>query len=124
MNKLSVAIVLMLCLMSLFSSCYYDNEADLYPLGNQTCDTSNVTYSQSIVPITTANCNVCHSVVLHSGNVVTENYDGLKAVVTNGKLLPAVEQTGPLPMPKGGNKLPNCDLSKIMIWVRNGAPDN
>ena len=121
----TISCIFALFLMSIFYySCYYDKEQDLYPNNTQPCDTTNVTYSQTIAPIMSTNCNVCHSVVLHSGGVVTENYDGLKIVADNGKLIPAVEQTGFFPMPKGGNKLPACDLSKINIWVRDGALNN
>jgi hypothetical protein len=124
MIKAASCILAFLVISYLYSSCYYDKEEDLYPNYTQSCDTSNVTYSQTIAPIMAANCNVCHSTVLHSGGVVTENRDGLKIVADNGKLIPAVEQTGFYPMPKGGNKLQDCDLAKINIWVRAGAPNN
>jgi len=124
MKKLFPSFVVILLIMLMYSSCYYDNEENLYPNNTQPCDTSNVTYSQSIAPILAANCNICHSTVLHSGGWVTENYEGIKVLVNNGKLLPAVEWTGPVHMPKDGNKLPGCDLAKIRIWLNAGAPNN
>jgi hypothetical protein len=127
MKKLIPSLFVIFLIMFMYSSCYYDNEEYLYPNNTQPCDTSNVTYSQSIAPITTANCNVCHSTALHSGSVVTDNYDGLKKIAqenNNTRLLNAVEWTGPIHMPKDGNKLPGCDLAKISIWVHAGAPNN
>jgi hypothetical protein len=28
------------------------------------------------------------------------------------------------PMPKGGNKLPACQIAKVRRWVAAGAPNN
>lgn len=124
MKKLTPFFIVIFLILSMYSSCYYDNEQYLYPNNTQPCDTSDVTYSQSIAPITSANCNICHNKTVLSGNVVTDNYLDLSIVALNGKLLRAVEWTGPYQMPKGGNKLPSCDLSKIRVWVLSGAPNN
>ncbi len=105
--------------------CYYDKENELYPsLGN--CDTSGVmTYSGSISPIMTANCNVCHSASVASGGVTTDNYDGLYIVAANGQLWSAVSHEGNIPpMPQGSAKLSDCNLTQIQKWIGAGAPKN
>ena len=113
-----------LLLSLLVSGCYYDKESELYPNGPN-CDTTGVmTYSGSIAPVMTGNCNVCHSGAVASGGVVTDNYDGLSVVAKNGALWAAVSWSGPLQMPQGGDKLSDCDLTKIKKWVDAGSPDN
>ena len=105
------------------TGCYNDNEQDLYP-NKSTCDTTNVTYAATIAPIMQANCNTCHGITQPSGNVVTENYEGLKIPALNGKLWPAVSWTGSKNMPQNGSQLSSCDLAKINIWIKAGAPNN
>ena len=90
-----------------------------------TCDTAGVmTYSRSMVPVMVANCNVCHSTAVASGNVITDNYDGLSIIAKNGRLWAAVNHNGALPMPQGSPKLSACDLTKIKKWVDAGSPNN
>ena len=111
----------------LVSSCYYDDEVDLYPFNTVPCDTSNVTYSQSIAPIMTASCNVCHNSSTSNGNppVFTTDYPGLNVAAKNGKLYNAVNWVdGKHNMPQNGSKLGTCDLAKINIWLKAGSLDN
>ena len=106
----------------LFPSCYYDKEDSLYPF--QRCDTTNVTYSQTIVPILSDNCLVCHNVGNPESTVKLDTWAGVKIYVTNGKLIPAIDHTGPYPMPKLGSMLDICSIERIQRWVANGAPNN
>jgi hypothetical protein len=108
------------------SSCYYDNEEDLYPGGNS-CDTSNVTYSNSVAPVFAnangANCNSCHSSSNPSGNIVTDNYASVKANIS--RIRGAINhQSGYSQMPQNGSKLSTCELTKIDIWINQGMPNN
>jgi cytochrome c553 len=106
------------------TSCYYDNEEELYP-DTGGCDTANVTYSASISPIMQSRCNGCHDASTASGGVVTSDYAGLKTVADNGRLWGAVNHDdGYSPMPKNAGKLSDCDLSKIKAWIGAGAPNN
>ncbi|MCF8309706.1 MAG: cytochrome c [Bacteroidales bacterium] len=106
------------------SSCYYDNEEDLYPQQAE-CDTTNVNYNDQIAPIMQNNCNSCHSGVSPNAGVITDNYEDLKAVAENGQLWGAVNhEPGYTPMPRNQPKLPECDLKKIRIWIDNGTPRN
>jgi hypothetical protein len=107
-----------------FTSCYYDNEKDLYPTP-PSCDTVNITYSGTVAPIMATNCNACHGTANPSGGVITDNYNDLKTIVDNGSLRGAINHLPNYsPMPQGGNKLNDCDLTKIGIWIDNGAPNN
>ena len=111
-------------LMIMASSCYYDNEEYLYPEPTP-CDTTNVTYSGSVAPVMAANCNACHSSSFPSAGIITDNYNSIKVIADNGVLQGAINhQSGYSPMPKGGNKLNSCDLTKIDVWINAGAPSN
>ena len=105
------------------TGCSKDNAQDLFQ--NEECDTNQVTYSGAILPIIQSKCAVsgCHVNGSSSGHDFT-TYDGLLAVVQDGKLLPAINHTGPAPMPQNAPKLDDCTIAKITAWVNDGAPDN
>ena len=106
------------------TSCYYDNEEELYPQPIE-CDTTNVTYSSTIAPIMDSSCNDCHSSTSPSGNVITDTYEGIKEISDDGRFWGAVNhEEGYSPMPKGLPKLNDCDLTKINIWLNEGALNN
>jgi hypothetical protein len=118
MNK----IIPCLFLFSLMAGCYYDSEEYLYPQINNVCDTANVTYSGSVVPVLQSYCTSCHS---GSNQVVLTSYNDVLFNVNNGKLLGSVlHTTGYRPMPEGGSKLDDCSIAKISIWINHGAPNN
>lgn len=114
--------------LSLFSGCYYDNEADLYgTTSTVTCDTTAVTYTKIAAIMTNNNCMSCHSEAaadVSGGGYHLEGYANLKAVASNNnQLYKSVAQDGTVsPMPKGGAKIADCDISKIDRWVKNGYP--
>jgi hypothetical protein len=124
MNKTISRVFLALSVLAIlsFNGCYYDNEEDLY-LGSNTCDTSNVTYSQSVAPVFANYCNSCHSGSAPSGNISTDSYTSVKNNIS--RIKGAVNHTsGFSPMPQNGNKLSDCDLTRLDIWIRNGMPEN
>ncbi len=121
-NRLKLSLISMLVIVASLSGCYYDNEEDLYP-GSQACDLTNVTYTASIAPIFAASCNSCHSAGSPSGNITTDSYAAVKTNIS--RIKGAVNhQSGFSPMPQNGNKLSNCDLSKIDDWINQGMPNN
>jgi len=92
---------------------------------NTTCSTENITFSATIQPILQKNCLGCHSGATPSGNVNLSTYAGVQKVATNGKLVGVVSHAaGFIPMPQGGAKLSDCDITKIKEWVNAGAPNN
>jgi hypothetical protein len=106
------------------SSCYNDNEYDLYPFSAQ-CDSLQSSYSKTIVPILSTNCYVCHSTAQQLGGIILDTYAGASEQAKNGNLWAAVSwQSGYIPMPKGGSKLSDCDLGKIKNWINQGSPNN
>lgn len=124
MKKTLTMIGIISLLIILNSSCYKDNEYDLYPFST-TCDSTNTTYGKTIAPIMASNCNSCHSAPSPQGGVVTENYAGLSVVAANGLLWGCVNHESGYPaMPQGGSKLSACDLAKIKNWINSGYPNN
>lgn len=106
-----------------FVSCYYDNEEALYPSLNSSCDTSNVTFSGTILTVLNNNCYSCHSNAnaVFGGGIHLQSFADVAA--NSGKIIPAVNRTGSFPMPPAG-KLDNCSINQLKIWVRNGTQNN
>ncbi|RYD71393.1 MAG: hypothetical protein EOP53_23760 [Sphingobacteriales bacterium] len=112
-------------IISGLSACYYDKEEELYPKDTNSCDTVNVSYSKTVLPMLQNQCYVCHSAAAGQGNVVLEGFDKLKIFVDNGKFFGAISHSpGYSMMPQGGNKLPECTLNQIHAWINKGAPNN
>jgi hypothetical protein len=112
---------------ALFSGCYYDNEEELYGNTTVVCDTAGIKYAAIATILTNNNCMGCHSEAaadVSGGGYHLEGYDNLKAVASNNNnLYRSVAQDGTVsPMPKGGAKIADCDISKIDRWVKNGYP--
>jgi len=123
MKKLLIFVGVGIMFLFLMPSCYYDNVEDLYPFEAYSCDTTNVTYSQTIAPIMEANCNTCHNATIHEANVRTDNYDDLNIIAQDGQLWKAVSHDPTvIPMPYQGIKLSDCNLNKINIWIKTGSP--
>jgi len=84
------------------------------------CDTTNVTFSATILPIITPNCLGCHSTSQAPSQGAGYKFDNLTdftALAKTGLLLSSINPTTGT-MPKGGNKLAACDITKIGIMVR------
>jgi mono/diheme cytochrome c family protein len=105
------------------TGCYYDKEEILYP--NTACDTSVVTYSNSVAAVLSSNCNGCHGGATPSAGIKLDEYSGVKIHADNGRLIGAVAHSPSYsPMPKNGTKLSDCNIAKIRKWIAAGAPNN
>lgn len=91
------------------------------------CDTTNVTFSASVMPLISLKCKGCHGGSLPQGGVSLSNYAEVKVRVADGSLIGAVtRQPGftAMPYPAGSARLPDCDIRKIQIWIDGGALNN
>lgn len=88
------------------------------------CDSVNVTYSQTIKPMMSAKCNGCHGNVAPQGGINLTTYTGVKTKVDDLTFWASVNHTGPYPMPKNGPRLSSCELAQISKWINSGAPNN
>ena len=105
------------------TSCYYDNEEELYP--QLTCDTDNVSLQNNLVPILDRSCYGCHSAAVNNGNVTLEGYDELVKYANIGRLLGAMRHdSGYKAMPQEAPQLSDCDIAKFEHWISDGVPNN
>lgn len=119
-------IILFVTLIVSLSSCYYDKLEEITPNtsgtdSTLTCDTSaSVTYTAKIQPILSKYCTGCHAGSAGSGGVSLNTYEAAKAVAESGKLYGSVSWDGTASkMPKGGNKISDCDIALIKKWASN-----
>lgn len=104
-------------------SCYYDVEEVLY--AGVGCDSVDVTYSQSILPILHSNCYICHNEIDKLGGINLEGYDNLLPFIVDGSFEGSVNHTGNnLPMPLEREKMNDCNLAIINKWLAEGAKNN
>ncbi len=122
LNKL--ILVFTIGLLISLSSCYKDNEEELYPDNGSSCSTENVSFSQVIEPIINNNCVSCHSGVGASGGVRLDGHQNIADAAVNGRLLGAIRHdAGFSAMPKGG-KLTDCEIQQFEAWTTQGALNN
>ncbi len=92
---------------------------------NSDCDTTNVTFSGSVWPIIQTYCLGCHNGGSSGGGISLRNYSEVAASANSGKLLGSIRyDAGYSPMPKYGQKLSDCKISEIRIWIEDGTPNN
>ena len=123
-RRLALALVGMTFISIVFSGCYYDNEQQLYQYyyTNNQCDTSNVTFSQTIFPVIQATCAISGCLVAGgTGNGIYDNYAGVKEKVDNGSFLARVIQQRNMPP---GAPLTDCQINQMRVWLNAGAPNN
>ena len=116
--------VFLLCLTAIvISSCYYDNELELY--GNEECNTSNISYASFVEPVLENNCYGCHSTAANQGGVSFEGHANLVSTLAAGRFEGAIRHdAGFSPMPQGAPKLSDCTVDKIIAWIADGALNN
>jgi len=101
------------------SRCYYESEEHLFPSLNA-CDTTNVTYAGTIVPILSSNCYTCHS--NNTYTISGFNYQDttvLLAQVRSGQIYRSITyQSHPMPP---SSPISSCQIQVIKKWIDSGA---
>ena len=87
----AIKIFSLLIFISLFNSCYYDVEEELYP--SLECDTMDMSYAMDVVPILESKCYQCHDSQSNFGNVTIDSYDALKVYVDDRRLLGVIKHS-------------------------------
>ena len=107
-----------------FQSCYYDVEAELYPNTSNSCDTTNVTYTNSVKSIVDTYCATtgCHA---SGANAPTlDSYQNVVDAVNNtGFMCDIRHDSGCDPMPQGQSKLTDCNIAKLTSWQSKNFPN-
>ncbi|HEX8427757.1 hypothetical protein [Hymenobacter sp.] len=111
----------------LLTACASENGEDQTPDAPPapTCNTANVTYALTVAPLLQKNCTSCHNSNFAGGRINLSTYDQVRTVALSGRLMGSVDhEAGYSPMPKGGTKLDDCDISQLRKWVTDGAVNN
>ncbi|HTN46243.1 MAG TPA: c-type cytochrome domain-containing protein [Flavipsychrobacter sp.] len=89
------------------------------------CDSSKYKFATDIQPMINTYCKGCHNNITPSGGYSYDSYAGILVPIQNGRFLGAIRhQTGFAAMPRGGNKLSDCQIKKIENWIANGTPND
>lgn len=93
--------------------------------GCDDCDSTNISFSMFVSPFITNTCQGCHSGVEPSGGIFLTNYDQIKTQALNGNLLSVIRhEPGYIPMPYNQQKLSDCKIEQIRLWIDNGAQND
>ena len=89
------------------------------------CDTTNVTFSGTIVPTLSTFCTGCHGGSSPDGGIDLTTYAGVGPTVNDGTLAGAIQhQNGFEAMPPVGSGLSDCRIQQVLDWIAQGAPNN
>lgn len=92
---------------------------------NAGCDTLNVTYALTIVPLVQQKCLGCHSGGAPQGGLDLSTWSTLNALAQDGRLNASITHDPfGVPMPPSAPMLPVCDIRKFQLWIADGAPNN
>jgi mono/diheme cytochrome c family protein len=69
-------------------------------------------------------CVGCHNATKMDGGANLSTYAGVMNEINNGKLIPSIERAGANYMPRGGARLSADELSKMKLWIQDGAMNN
>ena len=121
-----ISAIILIALLLILDSCYYDSEEALFPELFSECDTTGLSYNADIVPILTDYCLACHSnanAAAQGAGLQLEDYTDLSGAF-NAVLGAVRHDPGFSPMPKGGGKISFCDILKLEKWNQDGKPQN
>lgn len=91
----------------------------------EACNTTEVSFSEEILPILQHNCTGCHGGSAPTAGIDLSTYAAVVPVAESGKLLGVItHQPGFPKMPQGGEQLLQCDIDRIRSWIDAGALDN
>jgi len=117
--------ILIFIALGALTSCYYDNEEDLYP--HRYCDTTAVSYLNDIVPPFRAHCYSCHdktNALAFGGGILIDDYAEVLKYVKDSSLYGSMEWLEPWsPMPPD-YKILLCDRLKLKAWINQGYKNN
>jgi len=110
-------------------SCYNDQYDKLYPapVTPVVCDTTTVSFAHDITPIFQANCETpgCHEAGATTSGLDLTTYTGASSTLSRRNILGDITfSSGSTGMPKGGSKIPDCDINKNTKWANEGFPNN
>jgi hypothetical protein len=89
------------------------------------CDSTNVSFKNTVQPILYRNCTSCHSTEVHTHGIILDNYENVRIFAAEGSLYGAILRNGEYaPMPYNAAKLDVCSISTIHHWIIEGMKNN
>lgn len=121
-----VASTFLICLViTITISCTYHNQEDYFSQQTIECDTTSVSYSNTVMPIFDQNCYACHNSSDQTAGIVLDNIEGVKNIAETGILINVLKHTqGYAAMPKSAPALDECSIAMIEAWINQGMNDN
>ena len=120
LNKWFIAF-LTLCILA--SACRHD--PIVQPVDENTCDSTNVSFTKSVLPILNKHCNSCHSSSVQTHGIILDHYESVRIFAIEGSLYGAIIRNGEYaPMPYSAAKLDVCSIALIHHWIKEGIKDN
>jgi mono/diheme cytochrome c family protein len=125
MKKIGISLFVLFIGGVFLTGCYNNNVETLYPDLTNSCDTTSVTYSKTISKIVSNNCLSCHGSTYDKtgSGIRLDNYADFSSKADI--VIEAVKHTsGYAQMPKNANKLSDCNIKQIEIWINQGKTNN
>lgn len=86
------------------------------------CDTTQITFSETIWPLMQSYCTGCHSSVSPGGGIVIAGYDDMVSLAENESLMGSIRyESAYSPMPIN-QQLPECSINQLQKWIDDGFP--
>ena len=96
----------------------YNNRCD-----SALCDTTDITYGNTLKPILDTWCIGCHSGSQPEAGYSLDTYTGLVDCANSGRLMGAIKHlSGYSAMPQGGAMLSSCQINQFQKWIDTGMP--
>lgn len=117
--KLKIVFFLSGCVA--LGACENDSESDLY----SDTQSNQITYTNTVKDIITANCIMCHSQPPVGGAPMPlVDYDFVKSAVISRGLIERISSNDPgFLMPFGGSRLPQNKIDQIIAWKNANYPE-
>ncbi|TGE17009.1 hypothetical protein [Hymenobacter elongatus] len=110
-------------LLAFATACSYSQGSEPSPCN----DPTPATYTAVISPIFDAQCRSCHGATVYQTLGGGNDYSTYQAIKSQSAslILGCIQHApGYDPMPKGGAKIPACDIERIKTWIEAGQPNN
>ncbi len=113
---------IILFVLALISSCEYNHQEELLPIGAvNPCDTAVINFSTDVSPIITAKCATtgCHDGTGDDPNLSIDVYNQLLPSFNDGKFKSKVLDARTMP-PLSSNPLDATEYLKLKCWFEKG----
>jgi len=91
-NVIMRNLIFLFLVLLFFNACYYDKGEMIYPAASAVpCDTANIKFSTSLMPILNASCNSCHGGrAAADDGIILDTYVGVRASGIGGKFMNSI----------------------------------